>query len=333
MKIEFNKTGYDPSIDFIKGLCIIFVILTHCMYREELSISLFPFWGDTAVPIFLLIQVFHHYKIDSVTRLPSIRKLWKRILMPYVMMIAFSLFINFIFYYNITKGRFDINLYWDKRGPGSYYIFIYLQFAFILPLLTPLFKRVSLRNLLILFLVLSQVIEFISSWSQCPDNLYRITFFRYTFLFFLGYILATKGLHINTLTTIYSLIGIVFIYLFSYTNINLEPWFSTHLDLWPLCHWICYGYVAYFFLCFLKTIYSLSNQTNRVIKSLVLIGKSSYEIYLFQIFYYSIPSIYISQLITHINNYPIERFLYIFISLLICVLPPIIKYKKQKKCS
>lgn len=330
MKIEFNKTGYDPSIDFIKGLCIIFVVLTHCMYREELSISLFPFWGDTAVPIFLLIQVFHYYKNASVTRLPSIRKLWKRILLPYIIMITISLFTNFFFYYNITKGNFDINLYWDKRGPGSYYIFVYLQFAFILPLLAPLFKRVSIRNLLILFLFISQAFEFISCWSQCPDNIYRITFFRYTFLFFLGYILATKGLHLNTITNAYSLIGIVFIYLFSYTKINFEPWFSTHLDLWPLCHWICYGYVVYFFLGFLKTIHSKFKQTNRVIKTIELFGKSSYEIYLFQIFYFSIPALIISQLITHINNYPTERFLYILISLSICVSATIIKYKKQK---
>lgn len=328
MKIEFNRIGYDQSIDFIKGLCIIFVVLTHCMYREELSFYLFPFWGDTAVPIFLLIQVFHYYKNDCILHLPSIRKLWKRILWPYIIMIAISFFINYFIFYKVTKGNFDIKLYWDKRGPGSYYIFVYLQFAFILPLLAPLFKRMSLRKLLVLFLILSQAIEFISSWSQCPDNLYRITFFRYTFLFYLGYILATKGLNLNKLSTIYSLIGIVFIYIFSYTKINLEPWFATHLDLWPLCHWICYGYIAYFFLWFLKDIHSKFQHSNRVIKSIEMIGKSSYEIYLFQIFYFSIPANYISQIITHINNYPIERIIYIILTLIICSLPAKIKNRK-----
>ena len=119
MKIEFNRIGYDQSIDFIKGLSIIFVVLTHCMYREELSLYLFPFWGDTAVPIFLLIQVFHYYKNGCILHLPSIRKLWKRILWPYIIMIAISFFINYFIFYKVTKGSFDIKLYWDKRGPGS----------------------------------------------------------------------------------------------------------------------------------------------------------------------------------------------------------------------
>ena len=65
VKIEFERTGYDPSIDYVKGLCILFVIWTHCMTREELRLILFPFWGDAAVQIFLTIQVFHFFKRDS----------------------------------------------------------------------------------------------------------------------------------------------------------------------------------------------------------------------------------------------------------------------------
>ena len=61
-KIDFKNYGYDPQIDYIKGLCILFVIWTHAINRSELGYILFPYWGDTAVPIFLIIQAFHYYK-------------------------------------------------------------------------------------------------------------------------------------------------------------------------------------------------------------------------------------------------------------------------------
>lgn len=318
--IEFNRSNYDSSIDYIKGLCILFVILTHCMYREELSSILFPYWGDTAVPIFLLIQVFHYYKRGNDVRMPKLKKLWNRIMMPYILLIAITFALDYLIYYDNTNGRFDVGLYWDKRGPGSYYIFIYLQFAFLLPLLAPLFRKVSTKRLLILFLVASQLIEIISSLTQCSDSIYRITFFRYTFLIFLGYLLATKGLIINKLTFILSIISILFIFIFNYTTFDLQPWFCTNLSFWPLCHWICYIYIAYFFLWFLKFLHSKTKQAHKVTRFIEEMGKYSYEIYLSQIFYYSIPSLYISRIIPSTGSI-IERLLYILVSIIICILP------------
>lgn len=155
VKIEFNKTGYDPQIDYIKGLCILFVIWTHCISREELGYMLFPYWGDTAVPIFLIIQAFHYYKKGVDLRMPNILKLWKRILWPFIIMVVIMFLIQYFIYYDNTDGTFSPALYWDKRGPGSYYIFIYLELAFVIPLFAPLFKRLSIKWLLVVFIFLS----------------------------------------------------------------------------------------------------------------------------------------------------------------------------------
>lgn len=331
-RIEFNRNNHDSSIDYIKGLCILFVILTHCMYREELSSILFPYWGDTAVPIFLLIQVFHYYKRDDDIRIPNLKKLWKRIIMPYILLVAITFALDYLIYYDNTNGRFDISLYWDKRGPGSYYIFIYLQFAFLLPLLAPLFKRVSTKWLLILFLIVSQIFEIFFSLTQCPDSIYRITFFRYTFLIFLGYLLATKGLIINKLTFVFSIISMLFIYVFNYTTFDLQPCFCTNLSFWPLCHWICYIYIAYFFLGFLKFLHFQTRHIHKITHFIEDMGKYSYEIYLFQIFYYSIPKLYILQFISFLGHPIIERLLYIILSPLICIcIIPFTKYIKNKR--
>ena len=333
LEIEFNRTGYDPEIDYIKGLCILFVVWTHCFVREELSMILFPFWGDTAVPIFLIIQTFHCYKKESVSHLPSLSKLWKRILMPYLILLAVTFLLDYFIYYNETDGAFDLQLYWDKRGPGSYYIFIYIQFAFILPIIEPLFRKIPLKVLLILFILASQVVEYVCSVTDCPDNIYRITFFRYIFLIFLGYVLAKKGLTINKQTVPVIICSIAFIYLFSYTKTDLRPLFCTNLDFWPLCHWICYFYIAYMMIWLLKTSYTKLSQiaiSERLARLIQQMGKYSYEIYLFQIFYYSIISIYVSKATAAIEIHLLERVLYIIISTILCTLPVII-YKQFTK--
>lgn len=326
-RIEFNNTGYDPQIDYIKGFCILFVIWTHCFYREELSFILFPYWGDTAVPIFLIIQSFHYYKKGVDFRIPSFLKLWKRIILPFIIMVALMFITQYFIYYDVTDGLFSPSLYWDRRGPGSYYIVVYLELAFIIPVFAPLLKKLSDKWLFVIFIFLSQIIEFITCITHCPDNIYRITFFRYTFLILLGYLLATKGLKLNKYTICMGIISIIFIYLFCYTNTNLEPFFCTSLVIWPLCHWVCYIYIAYLFLPFLKyTFYKLTT-FNAFLTYIEDIGKYSYEIFLFQIFYYATICIYVKRVLSVIDNHLTQRLLYIIISTFICILP--LAYKKR----
>ena len=184
--IEFKKDEYDPLIDYIKGLCIIFVVMTHSMSRTELNNILFPFWGDTAVPFFLIIQAFHYYKKGFNVVMPNIHKLWKRIIAPFIIMVALMFLIQYFIYYDVTEGDFYPKLYWDKRGPGSYYFFIYLEFSFIIPLIALLFKKLSWKWCLMVFVILSQLMEFVSCITQCPDDIYRILFIRFFFLIFLG---------------------------------------------------------------------------------------------------------------------------------------------------
>lgn len=329
-RIEFKKQGYDPQVDYIKGLCILFVIWTHCINRDELGHIYYPFWGDTAVPIFLIIQVFHYYKKESNIRMPSMCKLWNRILLPFLIMTAVLFATQYFIYYDDTDGSFSPSFYWDKRGPGSYYIFIYMEMTFVIPLFAPLFKRLSAKWLFLIFVALSQLIEFVTCITHCPDAIYRIAFFRYTFLIFLGFLLATRGLELNMLTLAGGVISILFIYLFNYTTIDMEPIFCTSLDHWPLCHWICYIYIAYFFLWFIKHTYTSFHMPERFLSYIEKIGKYSYEIYLFQIFYYATISLFIGDILSFANSYPIQRILFILLSTVICV-APVVYLKNRKK--
>ena len=82
-KLVLKKDGYDPFIDFLKGVCIIFVIINHCMPEIIMKYSGFMFWGVSAVPIFLLIQVFHAYKRGCNNTKVNYKKIWNKIALPF----------------------------------------------------------------------------------------------------------------------------------------------------------------------------------------------------------------------------------------------------------
>lgn len=329
ININFKKEGYDSQIDYIKGLCILFVVWTHCISRYDLGLILFPYWGDTAVPIFLIIQSFHYYKKGVYLRMPRLLKLWKRILLPFILTLILMFATQYLIYSDVTDWTFTPALYWDKRGPGSYYIFVHLELAFVIPLFAPLLKRLSFKWQIAVFILLSQLIEFISCIAHCPDNIYRITFFRYTFLIFIGYQLATNKIELTKLSFLWGGIGTASLYLFNYTNIDLEPLFYTSISNWRYCHWVCYLYIAYFFLPFLKYTYSKLDKYLYIRTYIEKIGKYSYEIYLFQIFYYATISSFVSNALVYISNNTVQYVLYIFLSTTICVVP--IVYLKSKR--
>ena len=204
--------------------------------------------------------------------------------------------------------------------------------AFVIPLFAPFFRKFSIKWLLVIFLILSQLIETLCSLTHCPDNIYRIIFLRYIFLIFIGYLLATKGLELNKLTMIAGIVSMLFIYLFAYLRCDMEPIFCTSLVLWPLCHWVCYFYIAYFFLAFLKHTYTKLIKYNRFMLCIKTIGKYSYEIYLFQIFYYATISIYVLKALSIIENYALQRILYILLSTIVCILPLVYKERDRLIC-
>ena len=81
-KISFNKSGYDPFIDFLKAYAIIMVVFTHCIPTSVHDYLLGCLWIDVQVPLFLLIQVFHAYKKERTPEV-NIKKMATRIVLPF----------------------------------------------------------------------------------------------------------------------------------------------------------------------------------------------------------------------------------------------------------
>lgn len=321
-RIEFNVTGYDPFIDFLKGFCILSVVLTHCLPMQDEI--LFPFWGGQAVPVFLLIQVFHTYKKGLVNLpIPNYRKIFDRILKPFI----FQVSILFVFLVLFSSKPFleiiKSILFAGGIGPGSYYVWIYIQFIFLTYITSYIIKFIKNQSGVFLFFVgISIIFEIICSYTNIRGGIYRLLFFRYYFLIYLGYMWIKKGIQMNITNIIFSIISIVFIYLLQYREVKLEPFF---FDSWRYYHWICYFYTANLFIYIIHIIYN--NLNYRIIHLFKMLGKYSFDIYLFQMVIFTIIN---PQELSFINYVPLRDIVFVIITTLGSIVPVIV-YKQLKE--
>ncbi len=181
-RMTFSRMGIDLSLDFVKGFAIICVLLNHCLDSEIRQQIYFGLWGLPAVPLFLLVQVFHAYKQGVDIGRPNFRKLWNRAIRPFVIVevlnILFKALLNPLY---TVGGVFATSIFWGGRGPGSYYPWVFFQFAILLPMLAPLFRKIHGVKLALLFLVMSIAGEMLCSIISMPGWLYRLLCFRYFF--------------------------------------------------------------------------------------------------------------------------------------------------------
>lgn len=330
-KLVLNKDGYDPFIDYLKGICIIFVITNHCMPEIIMDYSGFMFWGVSAVPIFLIIQVFHAYKKGLITSRPKYKKIWNKIAWPFflseiIICIAFILKLH----HTQLSDIFGDIINWIKSGgygPGAYYPWIYLQFAILLPIISPIFKR-NIPFLCIIFIIISQSVETACAYFNLSQLAYRLLFLRYIFILYLGYLLAIKGYLLNIYTFCAAVFCLIISAIIVYGHYNFTPLLYDFVN--PVCHWFCYIYIAYLLLFILKYIYV--HTPHGTLKDYLLIsGKYSYEIFLFQIVYFAVADDCIFEFIEkNINNYAIYSTVRTCLPILICTLP-VILYKKRKE--
>ena len=264
------------------------VVLTHSIPYEWQQLIGFPFWGAQAVPLFLLIQAYHYFKKDVA---PSInwKKLCKRIIVPFVIAQGIILASIIIGYYFFHTGRLTTPIMsWIKgggAGPGSFYFWIYLQFVILLPCVGWLQKRINLPSWgwAIVFVVISELLEILCSLTNITPEIYRLCAFRYVFLIYGGYLWAKEGIKLNWYTILLSIVSIAAIYLLQYKQLTFEPLvFDT---AWRYFHWFCYFFAMWLLVYIVKMLHRLWDGLSKLFQ---IIGKYSYEIFIFQmmVFYF-----------------------------------------------
>lgn len=328
--IEFKKNEYDPFIDFIKGFCIISVVLTHSLPSIAKDYSLFYLWGGMAVPLFLMIQVFHTYKkgFDSKKKILSF-KIVKRIVFPFLITQCAILSLKLIRHPE-ESSVFLQNILHGGQGPGSYYPWLYLEFAIVLWLLRPLFRNFSFKAIIVFTTVVSIALEFVSSYVDFSPAVYRLLFFRYFFLIALAIDWIYNGIVLDAKRLVLSVVSIGAACLFYIKTPNLEPFFFD--NAWTVYHWICYFSSAYLLVHILKKVHILLlGKGPRASSFIEACGKSSYEIFLFQMFIFtSIRKEWFS-----FTSMPSANFICWFIFVNSVSIVPIVLFKKfyrKKDC-
>lgn len=181
----------DKHIDWIdgaKGVAILSVILLHSLPCQR-EIGWMWHIGQ-AVPVFLFITA---YLIS--TRFDTLRtyftwgrftKMMKKVFVPFVIVLAIQL-ICFALIDKLPSLKTIVK--YGGIGPGSYYIWLYLQSWILIPFMVWLVRRTPIWLSLLIMLAISILAEYAFIPMQGIENvdkLYRLMPIRYLMVLYLG---------------------------------------------------------------------------------------------------------------------------------------------------
>lgn len=314
------KNKRNTTIDVLKGICSILVILSHYKWQniEKLQLG-FPFWVDMAVPIFLIISGYVNYNALENKKLKLLECYnSKRI---FLKIIHFIIPYSFVFVFYVIKNMVQIiDFKWclkeyiigTSRAPGGYYITILIQFIFIQPIIYFIVKKYDYKGVL-LIAALNLGYEIVQSYCNFDIFYYRLLIFRYLFIIAWGHYLASKEYKAKKIVNLISCIsGLTFIMLTSYCG--YEPFI---FDKWTSTSMISCLYIVPIISYIIKKI----NFSNVLLEYL---GKASYHIFLIQMVFFCDYVYYIYECICLTSVQMIGI-------LIICLLGGCIFYTLEKK--
>lgn len=321
MVVIFNKVGHDLFIDFVKAYCILVVVFCHgFLYLKEVGYSI---WG-VQIPLFLLIQVFHCYKRPP--KPVNWKSIIKRILLPFLVIEFFILCIQFFTGNSGYRSLFFNILCRGGYGPGSYYPWIFIQMAILIPIMRSICDRLGKCKSLCFFLVISECIEIICSLISLPDNVYRLLCLRYIMLIWFGWIWAKEGIKLNVIIIVVSVLSLCTNVYLEYYNKSCEPWL--YETGWATHRWPCYFWASFLFVGILYKAYKIAIKSNKIKKAIKELAAASYEIFLVQMAYYSLVR---PNYLFFIKQTDVKMGLCLILAFIISIAGGIIMRKIEKK--
>ena len=284
--INYKETDNYIFIDYLKGIAIIMVILTHVGFASDIVKTnfLFPYFIYMAVPIFMLITGFNYANSYIKRNCNDFKQMYNlkllitrflRLTIPFIIILLLEYICHFP---GIIKHSFMLNFFQGGIGRGNYYFPIMLQLIFIFPILYHYLKRFGRKFLIFIFLI-SLLFEIICATTNLCNGIYRLISIRYFFLVSLGsWLKLTPKISTSTLITSFA-IGINAITLFMY---------NAEIVSYPFNHWRHTNliFAFYIFPIFAYIYYNFAyKEINNIFgKVLQLLGKASWHIFLIQMF-------------------------------------------------
>lgn len=315
------ETDRETVVDVLKGISVIFVIITHYNWSEKQRlIGLFPFFVDMAVPIFMIISGYVFTKsyikkgivcFENAYELPLILKRLLRYVIPFMMAYVIELAWFFVFGDGLNGHDIVANFFGGGIGQGSYYFPMLIQITFFLPvILFSIYERPA-KGLLFWF-AYNGFYEMIEMVIGLDPNVYRLSLFRYSFLIACGcFIYLQKGKEKIKRVILFSAFSIGFVFIFVTCYLGYETKIIN--NIWKGTSYMSALYIAPIVMLIIYRFGTFS------FKPLELVGKASFNIFLTQMVYYASVS-------ESIKKYSNSIFVHVGINVVICVSVGILFY-------
>ncbi len=279
-----SNTRY-RSLDFLKGVCVLFVVITHYAWSEEERLDLlFPFFIDMAVPLFMILSGYvsarslqkrHATHLEDGFAAGLVATRLVRFVLPFLPLFILEEILLFAESGTAADvGQIARELLTGGIGPGGYYVPLMVQFVFVFPLVFYVVERFGLYGVLLCGAG-NLAFEILKSAYAMNVETYRLLIFRYILLIAFGCYMASRHRKRHLALSLAAFAaGVVYIVVFrylGYTPLITDMWTGT--SMWAVL------YVIPLSAPLLECKY-LKNPVDE------LLGKASYDIFLVQMVYY-----------------------------------------------
>ena len=314
-----KEKPYYFQLDVLKAIAIAFVVMDHSLTWEIKGVLGSIFWERLSIPFFLIVMGFNmansfeyreHKNFKDLYSLDYFRRKLKRYVLPFAILWLASLALGSVLGYLLLG-------YLPFWGPGNWFIPLLFGSILIFPIVYWIFERAPLETVGLCFLselVMQYLLWFLYPAATTAHDWFIITAIRVNILFFLPAVgiglWFSKGLAIPSKHNwfAYPYLAISMLFMIDYATISestgkgvlgsmpnaLGGFFAfTHDFIKGDYTLIFYGYAAFLFLATMLLV--PRNPVRFFQRFIKRVGKSTYHILLFQIFWMSIVYWSVSQ--------------------------------------
>ena len=305
------KRPYYFQLEVLKAIAIAFVVMDHSLTWEIKGAMGNIFWERLSIPFFLIVMGFNlgvsskYRNMNSFENLYSLdyfkRKI-KRYILPFIILYMGSIILGVTFGY-IDTSEYLLLGFLPFWGPGNWFIPLLFGSIIVFPVIYWLFDKLPLVTVGFCFLselILQYILSLLYPATSSVFDSFIITAIRVNTLFFLPAIglglWFSRGFNIKDKRNwfIFPYLGISVFFMFDYQSGIISSIPGTFGELISRIQefiigdytLLFYGYAAFFFLVAMVVV--SPTPSGPVTRFVQRIGRSTYHILLFQIFWMSI---------------------------------------------
>jgi len=333
-KFSDKKRPYYFQLDVLKAIAIALVVMDHSLTWEIKGSIGSLFWERLSIPFFLIVMGVNMGNSFNYRGFTSLRELYSeeyfkrkvvRYIFPFLILYMGSILLG-LYFGHLDSSEYLLLGYLPFWGPGNWFIPLLMGSILVFPLIYWAYRKQPILTMILCFFseIILQFIMYL--WFPSPSDsaldAFIVTAIRVNVLFFLpavalglwfseGYNPFSKR---NWFVWIYAVISIIF--MVDYSTHYLQNMSSVIGEIFLLIDTIIrgdytllfYGYAAILVLFGMNILpQSANGRTQLFIQK---VGKASYHILLFQIFWMSI--IYWNTSHESIYNHEIPQFATLF---------------------